>query len=94
MWVRPLVNKWIQANVALNSTLVCNNGQVLWQRDVNACKNMFQIATSKFATLYRPIAFQRPVSDGRDMETYISDRRSEYGFVHMNDLDLYVLNGR
>ncbi|KAG2173805.1 hypothetical protein INT43_005225 [Umbelopsis isabellina] len=43
-----------------HSIVVCKNCKILWQRGVNASKNMLQIARSVWAGNQRPTVFARP----------------------------------
>lgn len=48
-----------KSSVKGNAVLVCSECGTLWQRDVNACRNMMRISLSIWEGIGRPQAYQR-----------------------------------
>jgi hypothetical protein len=58
------LEKWVAADGReFHGILGCKNCHMLWNRDVNAAKNMYWIAESIWAGHGRPACFQRPSSN-------------------------------
>jgi hypothetical protein len=58
------LKKWVAADGReFHGILGCKNCHMLWNRDVNAAKNMYWIAESIWAGHGRPACFQRPSSN-------------------------------
>ncbi|KAL1931547.1 hypothetical protein VTP01DRAFT_9690 [Rhizomucor pusillus] len=60
---RSLRNVTSEDNISHHGILDCQNCGMLWNRDVNASKNMYYIASRVWLGLGRPEPFVRPTSN-------------------------------
>ncbi|KAH8554042.1 hypothetical protein BGW37DRAFT_483290, partial [Umbelopsis sp. PMI_123] len=61
MMLKPLgLPRFTADGVSHHSILVCNHCHILWQRDINAAKNMYGIAMAMWTDGRRPNELARP----------------------------------
>jgi transposase len=60
MWPEGLKKVKTPDGITHHGIVVCKNCQILWQRDINAGKNMYDIAEAIWNGGQRPSQFARP----------------------------------
>jgi transposase len=61
-----------QDGITHHGIVVCKNCQILWQRDINAGKNMYDIAEAIWNGGQRPNEFARPERQQRQQRQHIA----------------------